>query len=205
MSLGGGGDGGAAEDARNQEEKRQRRIRVGTWRVNDTFDRQFGDDFYAGRRKGFMDYAMPQYGRQYKDAADELVYFLSRNGLLNSTVRTDKEADLAELAGQRQREIADQALGYENDARSAVEQSRANLISTLNVSADGNQAADSAIRQAATLSAPPVYSPLGNLFVDFTSALGQQAALERAAPYGGAAPLYNTGLFGPRGAVSVAR
>jgi hypothetical protein len=205
MSLGGGGDGGAAEDARNQEEKRQRRIRAGTWLIDNTFDKQFDDPFYTGRRQGFLDYAMPQYGRQYKDAADELTYFLSRNGLLNSTVRSDKQQELAELAGQRQREIADQALGYENDARSAVEQSRANLVNTLNVSADAGQAASSAIRQAQVLSAPPVYSPLGNLFVDFTSALGQQAAIERAAAYGGAAPLYNTGLFGPRGAVSVSR
>jgi hypothetical protein len=66
-------------------------------------------------------------------------------------------------------------------------------------------AANSAISRSAILSQPAAYSPVGQLFADFTGALGTQAAAERAFAYGGGPrPTFNTGLFGPRaGAVKV--
>jgi hypothetical protein len=75
----------------------------------------------------------------------------------------------------------------------------------LNATGDAQGAATSAVARSAALSQPAAYSPLSNLFADFTGALGTQAAAERAYAYGGGPrPTVSTGLFAPRkGAVAL--
>lgn len=191
----GGGDGGAAQ-ARADEQARQAQIREGTARINETFDSQFNDDFYGGRKNAFLAYATPQLEDQYAKARRELVFALDRGGTLDSSIRANKEAELKKLYDTNTRAVADQALGYGNKARDSVESARADLINTLNATGDSAGAVNSAMSRAKALSAPDTYSPLGQLFTTFTGALGTQAALEKAAALGGPAPRYNTGLFG---------
>lgn len=202
---GGGGDGGAAQ-ARADEEARQARIRAGTQQVDDIFGSNFTPESYTARRTAYTDYATPQLEDQYANAQKELTFALTRGGNLDSSVRGQKVAELEQLYGKNKQQVADQALSYENTARSSAEDARADLIRTLNATGDAEGAASSATNRAQILSAPDQYSPLGNLFTDFTSALGTQAALERANTLSGGAikPKYNTGLFGtPSGAVRV--
>lgn len=90
------------------------------------------------------------------------------------------------------------ALNYENDARNNVEQGRSNLISRLNATADVASTVSSANNQAAALSAPQGYSPLGQMFGAFTSALDTQRRYETTAALTGSKPYINTGLFTPR-------
>lgn len=196
---GGGGDGGAAA-ARAEEQARQERIRQGTTKINDTFNSQFTDDYFGTRRKSYLDYATPQLQKQFEDAQKELAFSLDRSGLTSSSVRAQKEAELAELFDTNKRAVADQALTYENTARTGVEDARANLISTLNATGDVEGASRSAIARAQALSQPDAYSPLGQLFATFTSGLGTQIAQERAAALSGGqyTPAINTGLFGPK-------
>jgi hypothetical protein len=127
------------------------------------------------------------------------------SGNLDSSVRAQKEAELASQYGIQKQGVADQALSYKTQAQNSVEDARANLISTLNATGDAEGAASSALARSSALSAPQAFTPLGSLFGNFTSALGTQAAAERAAALSGGMiqPRYNTGLFGSGGAIKI--
>jgi hypothetical protein len=165
----------------------------------------FNDAFYNGRQQAFLDYANPQLESQYGDAQKQLTFALARNGTLDSSVRGEKVGDLQKTYDLNKQQIADQALSSSNDARNSVEDARSNLIAQLNATGDAQGAANAALARSSALSQPAAYSPLTNLFGDFTSALGQQAQLEQAnALSGGQTGVrYNTGLFGNAGAVKV--
>lgn len=200
----GGGDGGAAA-ARTAEDQRQGTIRWGTSRVDDAFNNQFNPAFYEGRRKSYLDFANPQLEDQYADARKQLTYYLDRNGMLDSTARTEKEAELQKLYDTNKRSVNDRALDYENKMKSSVEDARGNLISMLSATGDVEGATSGALSRAAALSAPEAYDPLGQMFTSFTGALGTQAGLEKNAALSNGAfkPRYNTGLFGSNDAVKV--
>lgn len=193
---GGGGDGGSGA-ARADEQARQARIRQGTARIDNIFG-QFDDDFYGGRRQSYLDYATPQLMDQYADAQKQLAYALDRAGTTDSSIRADREAELTKLFETNQRAVNDEALNFEQKARSNVEGARGNLITTLNSTADADAAAKQARSQAASLTQPDTYSPLAQLFANFTGALGNQARLEQAQALSGGIirPTVDTGLFG---------
>lgn len=200
--MGGGGKSSnkAAKQARADEQARQERIRQGTERVGSIFDSQFNDGFFDRRRQAYVDFAKPQLEDQYGDAQKELTFALARGGNLNSSVRGEKAADLEKRFTLANQEIQDKALSQANEARSQVEGARTDLIGMLNATGDAEGAANSAVSRANVLSQPTAYSPLSQLFADFTAGLGTQAALERANYYSGGqvGSRYNTGLFAPR-------
>ena len=203
-----GGNSGSKEAriARADEQARQERIREGTQRVGTIFDGQFNNDFFDKRRQAYVDYATPQVEDQYGDAQKQLTFALARGGNLNSSVRGEKAAELQKKFDLTKQEVTDKGLSYANEAKSNVEGARSDLVGMLNATGDAEGAANTAISRASTLSQPVAFSPLTQLFSDFTAGLGQQAALERAAAYSGGQvqPRYNTGLFGaPRNAVQV--
>jgi len=201
--MSGGGGDGEAKKARKAEEARQARIRAGTEEINKVFDGNFTDDFFGDRRGSFVEFARPQVDEQFGDATEQLTYQLARNGTLNSSIAGDQTADLNRQYDIQLQDITDQARQYESTARTAVEDARANLIATLNATGDAEGAANAALARSTALSSTPAYSPVGQLFTDFTAGLGQQAAFERAeAASGRDYARYNTGLFGaPSGAV----
>lgn len=206
-----GGSQKQANIARYEEQQRQDNIRAGTSRIDQLFNGQFTDDYFNKQRDSFLNYANPQLESQYGDAQKELTYSLARSGLLDSSVRAEKEAELQKKYDLNKQQIADQALSYSTDARNNVEKSRSELIGLLNATGDAEGAANSAIARSQALSQPQAYSPLTQLFADFTSGLGQQAAIERAnaasAAYGGGQTYgrYNTGLFGNTKSVAVSK
>ncbi|MFY7925563.1 MAG: hypothetical protein ACOVN5_07115 [Aquidulcibacter sp.] len=198
--MGGKRGGGEAAQARADEQERQQRIREGTTRINSIFDGQFNDDYFTRTRQNFIDYANPQIEQQYGDAQKELTFALARGGLLDSSARGQKVGELQRLYDLNKQQVADQALAYEGEARNSVESARNDLVATLNATGDAQGAANSAINRASALSKPAAYSPLSQLFTDFTAGLGTQAALEKANYYsGGQTPVrYQTGLFAPK-------
>jgi len=163
----------------------------------------FGEDFFNGRRDAYTGYANPQLENQYGDANKQLTFALDRSGLLNSSARGEKAGDLQQLYDLNKQEIGDKAVSYSTQAKSSLEDARANLISTLNATGDAEGAVNSALTRSKILSEPAAYSPLGQLFGDFTNTLGIQAAQERSFAAGGPRPRYDTGLFGGRGRVTV--
>lgn len=158
----------------------------------------FNDDFFANIRNSYTDYALPQLNEQRDTAAKDLTFSLARSGLLNSSARAQKTGELQKLFDTNEQQVRDQALAYENEARNNVESARSDLITTLNATGDNQQAVNSALSRATILTQPQAYSPLGQLFTDFTAGLNTQAAQERAAAASGGmySSKYNTGLFG---------
>ena len=195
--------GNEAALARKDEQERQARIRAGTERVNTIFDGQFNDSFFDGQAKRYTDYAMPQVDEQHGKANKELTFALSRSGQLEGSTRADLSGELQKRYELQSQKVRDDALAFGTNARNNVEGARTDLVGMLNATGDAEGAARSAISRSAALSQPAAYSPITNLFADFTAGLGTQAAAERAFAYGGPRPTYNTGLFAPRaGAVT---
>lgn len=144
-------------------------------------DGQFDEDFYNERQQNYLDYATPQLNDQYEDAARQLTFALDRSGMLQSSVRAKKEADLRKKYNVNRQQVADQGLNFKTQAKNSVEDARANLIATLNATGDTEGAVKMAMTRAQALSAPDNYSPLGQMFSSFTGALGQQADVEKQA------------------------
>lgn len=192
-----------AERARQQEEARQAEIRQGRTAINDTFS-QFDDNFFAGNRQAFKDYATPQLDEQFGDATKELTFDLARSGLRNSSVRGEQAGRLQGLYDKNMQQVTNEALSREQQQRNSVEGARSDLISLLQTTGDAQGATNQALSRANMLSQPQPFSPMGQLFTDFTAGLGTQAAMERAGAMsnGRFSPRYDTGLFGtPSGAV----
>jgi hypothetical protein len=202
------GKNGASDQAaaaRKDEMQRQNRIRVGTRRINDTFG-QFDDGFYDDISSSYRDFAQPDLDRQFGDATEKLTFSLARNGMLNSSTRAEQSADLQGDYDKAKVDLESKAKEYATGARNSVEDARTDLISTLQLTGDAVGASNAAVNRATALATPPTYSPIAQLFTDFTNGLAQQAALERAEAYSGGAvrPRFNTGLFGTNsGAVKV--
>ena len=86
-------------------------------------------------------YATPQLEDQYGKAGKELTFSLARGNMLDSSVRGEKMSELQKLYDIQKQQVADKALSYETSSRNAVEDSRQNLISMLNVTGDAEGAA----------------------------------------------------------------
>lgn len=140
----------------------------------------FGDDFFQERRQSYLDYATPQLEQQYGDAQRDLTFALARGGLLDSSARGSRAADLQQLYDLNTQQVSDQALNYETEARNAIEDARSSLIQQLNVTGDVQGAVNAARARSQALSQPPAFSPLSNLFSSFTEGLGNRMAHERA-------------------------
>lgn len=160
-----------------------------------------GPEFFDGIQQGFVDFARPQVDEQVGKAREQLTYALARNGTLDSTIRTEQNADLQREYDRELQNVTDQARKFRADTQNSVEQARADLIANLNATGDATGATNAALSRAQILSTPPSYSPIGDLFTSFTGGLAQQAALERAEALTGGRirPRYNTGLFGVGG------
>ena len=150
----------------------------------------FDDDFYNQRSQDYVDYATPQLNNQYEDANKQLTFALSRNGTLDSSSAVDQRSNLLEDYNTQKTQIADQGLGYANDARSSVAGARSDLVA-LNASlADPTAIANEAQNRLSSLQQKQSFTPLAPLFQNVGEGLATQADLERRGT-----ATYNTGLF----------
>lgn len=151
-----------ANRVREAEMRRQTNISEGQGIISDLFS-QFNDDFYGQRQKAYTDYATPQLDRQYRDAMQSLVRSLARGGNLNSSVRAQSMADLQRQYDEGVATIANNASGYANNSRSAIETARANLLSQNAALADPGTVRGLATTQVGSLSASQPMTPLASL------------------------------------------
>lgn len=156
---GGGGDGGAAA-ARQQEKDRQDRITQGTQSINDQFTK-FDDPYFKTQSDAYDAYAKPKLDQQYADARKQLVFNLSRSGILNSTEAANQERKLAQQNDAYQTDVVNQGDAFAQKSRADIEGSRNNLISQLTATEDPAAAAANAGRAADLASRPPVFDPVG--------------------------------------------
>lgn len=190
----GGGDGGAASAARHAEEARQARIQQGTQQINEQFA-GFNDGFYDQRKQAYLDYANPQFERQFQDAEGKLVSQLARAGLLNSSVAAQRLNRLRQERDQARDSILSQAMQVANDARRDVESQRSGLIQTLTATADPSASAASAANAAQLLASRPQFSPLGQIFADSTALLATDQIAKNQG-FRGLFPTRNPGTAG---------
>lgn len=200
--MGASGGGSEAANARLEEQARQTEIRFGRELINTIFDGteenpRFGDEFFGKRRQSYIDFARPQLDQQHSEAKKQLIFTLARAGLVDSSVAGEQNAELARQYGIGLQNVTDKARESETNARNSIESARSDLMTTLQATGDATGAANSAIARAGALSREPAYSPVAQLFTDFTDGLSTQAALERAeAATGRDYARYRTGLFG---------
>lgn len=191
LGIDSGGDD-AATQMRREEEERQKRIRQGTNKISNIFDSQFNDEFFDARQQAYLDYAMPQLNDQYGQAQEDLTFHLARSGLTNSSVRGQQLAELEKQFGTLSQQVGDQALADANSVRTGVEDARAQLISSLNATGDTQAAVSGALARADALSQPQAYSPLTQLFANFSSNLEKKAGAAKAGAYtNGSASLFS--------------
>lgn len=138
----------------------------------------FDDNYYGGIRKAFTDFYLPQVDEQYDQAKRKLTYKFANTSNLDSSAGANNIANLFRDYNRERASIGDRALGAERDLRTNVEQTRGELINQLQATADPEAAATSATARAKALTTPAPYSPLGDLFQQYTGALANSVALQ---------------------------
>ncbi len=151
----------AAKQQAEREETRRKNIMAGTTSI-DTALAPFNDEYFTGRQNAYVANAMPSLDQQFGDAQKQLVYALSRGGLLQSSEAANRQRQLNEERARYEREIQNSAASFANQGRTDVENTRSNLLSQLNATEDPSAAATAAANKAALLSAPPTFDALGN-------------------------------------------
>lgn len=170
---GGGGDGGAAA-ASKQEAQRQANITKGTQDINAQFA-HFDPAFYAGQAANYQGYAQPQLDTQFNDARKQLIFALSRSGLLNSSTAADKQRKLLEEKSRYQTDVINRGQQYAQTNQANNEDVRNRLISQLTATNDPNAALANATRAADLASRPPPFDPVGNFVFQAGQGINQYA------------------------------
>lgn len=161
MCLGGKKSDGGAAEARRREEQRRANINTGTAAIDQALA-PFDDKYFATRQQAYVDNALPQLSQSFDQAQKDLVYALSRSGLLQSSEAANRQRMLNEERAKYERDINNGAVSFANQGRTGLEQTRSSLLSQLNATEDPTSAATSAANQAQLLQAPPSFDPLGN-------------------------------------------
>ncbi len=185
MGMCGPGDGGAGA-AKRDEEKRQARIKEGTYAIDQKFA-GFDDKFYDKRAQAVFDANLPTLGMEHARTKNSLGYALASRGLLNSSVRDQRENSLENELEKQRRAVGDQGLNQANDLRAKVEDSRSRIYSQLLQSADPANATAAATRESANLTSPSPVTAMGGFFNDWSNIYmaGRVAEASRPVASGG--------------------
>lgn len=151
----------AAEQQAAREAARRANIMQGTTAIDQALA-PFNDEYFTGRQNAYVANAMPSLDQQFQDAQKQLVYALSRGGLLQSSEAANRQRQINEERARYERDIQNAAASFANQGRTEVENTRSNLLSQLNATEDPSAAATAAANKAALLSAPPTFDALGN-------------------------------------------
>ena len=178
---GGGNERRAAARAAAIEAEKQRKIDVGTKRVREIFAEQFTPESYQKVEKDALSAWQPQLKRQYDDSLKQLKFALARSGLSSSGTYARKvHRDAPEAFDLQNQALTDKARGLATQRKTDVANAEQMTLNQLYNSADPEAAAAQAAGLSDINSQQPAYSPLGQVFTDFTAGLATQADLERS-------------------------
>ena len=183
-----------AERAQREETARQARIKQGTAAIDSTFG-TFDDNFFNTFAGNVERAQLPQVNQDYARTQGQLGFNLAGRGLLNSSVRDQREASLAEELTKTKRNIADAGLSQANKLRMDVEDARGRSYNQLLQSADPGQATATATREASSLSKPSPIGPTGSFFGDWSSIYLQNKATQAGNP--DVSPMFSMGSSSP--------
>ncbi len=162
---------------RQQERERQQNVLRGTGKIDAAFS-GFGPETYDQRAKDYTAFYMPQVEEQGKEASDQLTYSLARGGNLDSSTGAKQAGDLTQKINNARAGVSEGAFGAAQQARQDVEGNRSDLIRMLEGGGNMANVANTATARAMSLSQPPPYSPLTDLFANFTGQLANSRALQ---------------------------
>jgi len=162
----------AAERARQEQLAKQSRLQQGMANIEAGF-KPYDDNYFNGFNQKYLDYYNPQIDEQYGKAQQQILFGLSRAGLMDSSIRGTEMANLEKAYGTQRQGIVSGAQTYANNARSQIAQQRTALQNQLN--ATGGDAVTSAsflgVNQPGSVGSLPIQAPqlqqfsaLGDLF-----------------------------------------
>lgn len=169
----------SAEIARAEEARRQERIQAGTAEIDKAFS-SFDDGYFNNISKDYLDTYTPQLEDQFQDARRKLILSLGRNGIMTSSAGAREAAKQQEQYQRQKMHLAESGVNAARTARSNVEQNRSSLRSQLEGGAGVGSVAATAAAQAQAMTAPPVYSPLAEVFQVGTANLANGVNAQRA-------------------------
>lgn len=162
------GSDDASREIQQQNEARQALIQQGLGRVNQAFA-GFNPAFYDRQRAAVLAANLPQVGEQFRQQRAQLGYGLAERGLLRSSAGANLSGALNLELAQQQRNVSNQATQAVQGLQQNISQSKGNIISQLQQSADPTLAAQRSVEAATQFSAPSLLQPLGDLFSNFSN------------------------------------
>jgi hypothetical protein len=146
----------------------------------------FDSDYYNGIAKAYEDYYLPLVTEQYKEAQRKLA--VGSNSTHSSAYLRDV-GNLERDYGREQVGVKDRAQQAVADQRDKVESNRADLYRLADTGVGIDRIGNQAAQRAASLTAPPAYSPIGDLFGSITADYANREIARRAGYDVGDTPL----------------
>lgn len=159
----------SAATARAEEEQRTARINAGKAKIDEAFS-VFTPDYFNKFQNDYLGNYNPQVDEKYGYAQRDLRYNTARAGIQDSSGGLDAFSKLARGYDDQRRAVASNALEATNNVRTQVEQNKSDLYNQNQSAADPSLAAISAAGRAGSLSTPPSFSPIGDVFAGLTGA-----------------------------------
>lgn len=175
MCFGGGGSASGiaarqAERVRTQEEHRKKRIEVGQKRIDERFS-QFNPAYYDKFKQTYTGFYNPQIADQYEQSADKMTAALADRGVLESTTGANQFALLNKTRDDATTQVASQGVDAANNIKKQVEDTKTNLYSINQSTADPKGINAQALSQAGSIAAPTSFSPIGQVFASVMNPL----------------------------------
>lgn len=130
---------------------------------NETFQ-GFQPEFFEQKYRDYLNYAMPQLGRQTNDATKSITYGLADRGIVNSSAGNKARGDLQYSTGQAQQQIADTGILQKQQLQKDIEAAKQQAIAQLYTTADPARATQGALAAASQFRGPSTFAPIGNMF-----------------------------------------
>lgn len=142
------------------------------WTATTTHEGGFGDDFFNKRATAYQDFALPQVQQQYEDQQKALTFALARGGNIQSSLASDKNAELDKDFALQKQSVYDTGQDYVNQGKADLAQQKASAVSMLQATADPDAAYNVAQTSANQLSAMPAFTPLNGVVKNVAAGLG---------------------------------
>lgn len=134
----------------------------------------FDDAYFNNIADSYQRFQKPLFEEQLATARRELPYQFASS---DSAEYLRKRAELERDAERELSNIASQGQDFANKQRADVEQNKSDLIGLATGGADVNAVTQAANARAASLSRPPIFSPIADLFQKYTAASALNPAL----------------------------
>lgn len=165
-----GGSSDMSKEIERQNMQRQQSIQKGMLSIDKAFS-GFNPQYYEGVRNTALGSLMPQFEQQYRRTKRGAALSLGSRGLLpGSSVAREAGNHLEQERGLGQILVGNQANQVVKQAQEGVARERNTVVGQLVSSQDPALAAQQALAGAASVGAPSITAPLGDLFQNFSNA-----------------------------------